>query len=100
MFRSTLDGRILDCNDSLAASLGYSSRQELLEQPAWSLYHERSDREDLIRQLQQNRALLNVRLPFRRKDGTSLLGTISASLVEDSKREKQLVGTIVEARIE
>src|SRR5262249_37042004 len=30
VFRTTLDGRFLDCNDALAAYLGYGSRDELL----------------------------------------------------------------------
>ena len=97
VFRSTLDGRILDCNESLAKYLGYDSREELLAQPAWNLYHQRADREELIRLLQQNRTMLNMRMPFRRKDGTSLLGMISASIVHSSTDEPQLLGTMVEA---
>ena len=96
VFRSTLDGRILDCNESLVQYLGYDSRDELLAQPAWNLYHQRADREELIRLLQQNR-MLNIRMPFRRKDGTSLLGMISASIVHSSTDEPQLLGTMVEA---
>ena len=97
VFRSTLDGRILDCNESLAQYLGYDSREELIAQPAWNLYLQRSDREELIRLVQQNRTMLNIRMPFRRKDGTSLLGMISASLVHSSTEEPQLLGTMVEA---
>ena len=97
VFRSTLDGRILDCNDSLVQYLGYDSRDELLAQPAWNLYHQRADREELIRLLKQNQTMLNIRMPFRRKDGTSLLGMISASIVRDSADEPQLLGTMVEA---
>lgn len=97
VFRSTLDGRILDCNDSLAQYLGYDSREELIAQPAWNLYHQRADREELLRLVHENRSMLNIRMPFRRKDGTSLLGMISASLVRDNTDELQLMGTIVEA---
>ena len=97
VFRSTLDGRILDCNESLARYLGYASRDELIEQPAWNLYHQREDREEFIRLVQQNRSILNIRMPFRRKDGSSLLGLMSASLVPASSGEMQFLGTIVEA---
>jgi PAS domain S-box-containing protein len=97
VFRSTFDGRILDCNESLAQYLGYDSREELLLQPAWNLYHQRADREELIRLVQQNQTMLNIRMPFRRKDGTSLLGMISASIVRSSSGEQQLLGTMVEA---
>lgn len=97
VFRSTLDGRILDCNDSLVRYLGYDSRDELLAHPAWDLYHNRSDRERLLEMVQNERAILNIRMPFRRKDGTSLLGVVSASVVPGEGDEKHLLGTIVEA---
>jgi PAS domain S-box-containing protein len=97
VFRSTLDGRILDCNDALVSYLGYDSREELLALPAWELYHQRGDREDLLQRLHENRAILNTRMPFRRKDGTSLLGVITASLVPGDANESNLLGTIVEA---
>jgi PAS domain S-box-containing protein len=97
VFRSTLDGRILDCNDALARFLGYDSREDLLAMPAWELYHQRGDREDLIELVQKNRTMLNIRMPLRRKDGTSLLGLVSAGLIPGDSEEKHLLGTIVEA---
>ena len=93
VFRSTLDGRILDCNDALVRSLGYDSREELLAQPAWNLYHQRSDREELLR-LVQDHAMLHMRVSFRRKDGSAMLGVVSATILPE---ETQLLGTIVEA---
>ena len=97
VFRSTLDGRILDCNDALVRYLGYDSRDELLTIAAWDLYHQRSDREELIRMLQENRAMLHIRMPLRRKDGSSLLGVVNASLVPGDDDEVHLLGTVVEA---
>lgn len=97
VFRSTLDGRILDCNDSLVQYLGYDSRDDLLEHPAWDLYHQRSDRERFVSLLQENRPVMNMRIPFRRKDGTSLLASVSASLVPGEGGETQLIGTVIES---
>lgn len=96
VFRTTLDGRILDCNDAFVRSLGYDSRDELLALQAWELYHQRSDREEFLRLLQQNRAVLQMRLPLRRKDGSSLLGVVNASLLS-GEDDTQLLGTVVEA---
>jgi len=47
--------------------------------------------------LQENQTMLNIRMPFRRKDGTSLLGTISASIIRGNADEPQLLGTMLEA---
>lgn len=93
VFRTTLDGRILDCNDAFVRSLGYDSREELLALQAWELYHQRSDREHFLRLLQQNRAVMQMRLPLRRKDGSPLLGVVNASLLSGD----ELLGTVVEA---
>ena len=92
VFRSTLDGRILDCNDALVQTLGYDSREELLAQPTWELYHRRSDREEILRLLQE-RALINLRVSLKRKDGSSILGVVNAAMLPDS----EILGTIVEA---
>jgi len=96
VFRSTLDGRILDCNDALVRYLGFDSREELLALPAWDLYHQRADRENFLSLLHE-RAMMNMRIPFRRKDGSSLLGVVNASLTPGENGEPQLLGTIVES---
>jgi PAS domain S-box-containing protein len=96
VFRTTLDGRILDCNDALAHYLGYGSREEVLALPAWELYHQRADRETFLSLVEQQGSVLNLRMPFRRKDGGSLLGLLSAATVQN-EGERQLLGTLVEA---
>jgi PAS domain S-box-containing protein len=96
VFRSTMDGRILDCNEALAQFLGYDSREDLLTRSAWSLYHNRADREELLR-LVKSQSMLNIRMPFARKDGTSLLAVLNASLLPGAGDDRELLGTIVEA---
>jgi len=97
VFRSTLDGRMLDCNDALVGYLGYASREEVLALKAWDFYHQRSDREQMLDLLRRNRALLQVRIALRRKDGSSVLGVVNASLVPGDGDGEHLLGTIVEA---
>jgi PAS domain S-box-containing protein len=96
VFRSTLDGRMLDCNDALAHSLGHDSREDVLALPAWDFYERRSDREQVLQLLEQHRAVVQLRLLLRRKDGSSLLAVMNASLVADGD-ETHILGTIVEA---
>ncbi len=40
LFRTTLDGRILDCNSAFARILGYPSREDVLKVSALDLYAE------------------------------------------------------------
>jgi PAS domain S-box-containing protein len=95
VFRSTRDGRILDCNDALASYFGYASRAELMAQPTWDLYQERAERESLLASLDRDSALTNVRLHFKRKDGSPMTALMTVSILTAAGGD-QLLGTIVE----
>lgn len=97
VFRSTLDGRMLDCNDALVQCLGYDSREDLLAHPASDFYDMPSAREDVVQMVQENRAMLNIRVALKRKDGTSVLGLVNASIVPGEGGEDNILGTMVEA---
>jgi PAS domain S-box-containing protein len=97
VFRSTRDGRILDCNDALVQYLGYASREELLAQPSWDLYQQRSDREALVARLERERSMTNVRVHLKRKDGSPVIGLVNISIIPAEQGEPQLLGTMVEA---
>lgn len=94
VFRSTPDGRFLDCNEAFAGYLGYDSRDELLASPAWDFYVRRSDRENLVQSLQAGIPLTNVRLPLKRKDGSSVVGLVNASMIAADGGD-QILGTLV-----
>ncbi len=96
VFRTTLDGRFLDCNDALAAYLGYASREELLSRQSWDLYHQRTDREQLLARLERDRALTNLRLHLKKKDGSSVTGVVNATIIPAEEGESQILGTMVE----
>jgi PAS domain S-box-containing protein len=97
-FRTTLDGRVLDCNDSLARILGYASKEELATRKSWDLYAKPADREDYLAELKKHNALTNSRLRLKRKDGSLIEATINANLVPGPEGEAYVMGTLVEAR--
>jgi PAS domain S-box-containing protein len=96
VFRTTDDGRILDCNDALVETLGYSSREDLLTHQVWDLYPDRDHREAFLTSLRNNQTLKNLRLHLKKKDGTPLTGIINVSVVAADGEEFQLLGTLVE----
>lgn len=96
VFRTTLDGRFLDCNDALAAYLGYASREEVLSLNTWDVYQQRSDREGFLSQLRRDHALTNLRLHLKKKDGSAVTGVVNASLIPVEGSEPQVLGTLVE----
>lgn len=95
VFRTTTDGRILDCNEAFVQYLGYSSREELLKHQSWDLYPQRSDREQFLSVLERERAMTNYRLHLKRKDGSSVTGIVNISLIPGDGGEQQLLGTLV-----
>ena len=96
VFRTTLDGHFLDCNEALASYLGYGSREELLATETWNVYHQRSDRERFLEQLQRDHALTNLRLQLKKKDGSSVTGVVNVSLIPGDGGSSQVLGTLVE----
>ena len=95
VFRTTRDGRILDCNDAFAACLGYTSRAEVLARPSWDLYPQRSDRETYLSTLDRERTMTNIRLPLKKKDGSPVIGVVNVSLIPGDEDDTQLLGTLV-----
>ena len=66
---TTLDGRILLCNDAFARMFGYPSAEELVGQQVASLYWEREDRDRLLAALRETGELRNFEFRMRRRDG-------------------------------
>lgn len=98
VFRTTADGRILDCNNAFAGTLGYASRDELLARESWDLYVQRSDREAFLAALERDRTMTNFRLRLKRKDGSELTGIVNVSLIPGGTGAPQLLGTLVAER--
>ena len=96
VFRTTPDGRILDCNRAFADYLGYSSREEVLAHQSWDLYPQRSDREEFLSTLYREHAVRNFRLHLKRKDGSPIAGVVNVSLIPAGAGDTQLLGTFVE----
>ncbi len=82
IYFSTIDGQMLDCNESFARMLGYSSPEEVLSHRAQDLYHDGSDREAFLAQLREHKNLTNLELCLRKKDGSPVWILENVSLIE------------------
>jgi PAS domain S-box-containing protein len=94
VFRSTLEGQLLDCNDSFAQIMGYSSRQEILACPAVQLYSSAADRDLLLDRLKHQLALVNYEISCRKKDGSHVWILENVSLLSSDNGSAALEGTI------
>lgn len=71
LYRSTPDGKILDCNETFARMYGYESCDEILAVDARGLYFSAKEREAFLGKLEDEGALVNYELRGRRKDGSA-----------------------------
>ena len=69
VYRQTLDGQLLECNEACASMLGFSSSEELLATGRLN-YLNASDPLTVLAALTDLGTLSNVEIALRRKDGT------------------------------
>jgi diguanylate cyclase (GGDEF)-like protein/PAS domain S-box-containing protein len=94
-YRSTVDGRILDCNVTFCQMFGYASREEVIGRSAIMAYFSQADRVRFIARLEAEKELTNFEQRMRRKDGSVVWILTSASLVADELGEGLVIqGTV------
>ena len=91
VYRSSIEGSILDCNDAFARILGYQ-RRELIGSTADLLYPEASERTDFIAQLREHGSLSAYECQLRRSDGQVVWVLESSRLLHDGI----LLGTLAD----
>jgi PAS domain S-box-containing protein len=82
VLRTTLDGRILECNLACARIFGYATCEDFVASPITGLYFHPRDRDTFIAILLKVKNLTNYEQCLRRKDGSKVWLLGSATLVE------------------
>jgi PAS domain S-box-containing protein len=102
VFRTTLDGRLLEANDALARILGYRDREELHQHPLVDLYPSVMARDEFLRALRSEGRLVNHEMLLRHRSGRDLhvlenvyideaadgTSTIHGSLIDITERKQ------------
>ncbi len=83
VFQSTPDGRLLTVNPAMVRILGFDSEKELLSTPAWNLYFNRKERDDLVKQLEEEGEIRSARVTLKRKDGEPVVVLENARAMRD-----------------
>jgi PAS domain S-box-containing protein len=73
VFRSRVDGTLIDCNEALCKMLGYDSREELQRVGMLSLYVDPEERGFAMTALATQGQLINHEVRLRRKDGSEIV---------------------------
>jgi len=97
VYRTTPDGRILDCNDACARVFGYESREELIEAQASAFYFDPAERERLVARLREQNTISNHELRLRRHDGSEVWVLENINLLHGRTPEEDVLeGTIID----
>ncbi len=83
IYRTTMDGTILDANPALAALLGYDSATELMALNMSAVYRTPSERAQIIERYRRDGvAVAGLDVNWKRKDGTPIVVRITARVVD------------------
>jgi PAS domain S-box-containing protein len=97
VYRATLEGRILDCNDAFSRIFGYASRAEHLADAANDHYLGAADREAYSDRLREQKALTNFERCLRRKDGNPVWVLESATFLDGKNGAPGVIeGTLID----
>ncbi len=95
VYRSNLDGRLLECNRAYAEMMGYSSPAEAMAQSGLAFHASREAREQFLERLRREGSLVNFENQARRKDGSLVWVVENVSLLRsDEDDEEVILGTV------
>jgi PAS domain S-box-containing protein len=95
VYRATLEGRIVECNDAFARVLGYASGAEVRGLSAGDLYQVPALRQAFVERLLSEGTIVSHESEGRRKDGAPVWMLENAALVRD-EGGPCIEGTIVD----
>jgi len=96
-YQTSLDGRLLDCNDACAHILGFSNREACLGLRITELYESTADRDQFLSALRQQKSLLHYESRVKTKDGRIIWLLETASMVEGPRESQRVIeGTILD----
>ncbi len=97
IYRNTpVTGQFLQANPAMASMFGYKSVQELLAVPVLSLYFESAQRERFVREIEGAGFVKGKELRLRKKDGTPVWASISATVHYDAAGRAEWMDGVVE----
>jgi len=97
VYRNTVDGEVLDCNEACARMFGFDSPADAIRSRATAVYFDVEERTEMIETLKKQKTLTNLEVCYRRIDGTQLWALENVTLVEGLAGEPAtLEGTLID----
>lgn len=96
VYRVTMDGRFLECNEALARILGYADREELMKQPVAAMYYSAVERDRFLRALLESKELINFGLTLKHRNGRPVEVLENVFLDQDEDGANTVQGTLID----
>ncbi|MDX1583704.1 MAG: PAS domain S-box protein, partial [Thermoanaerobaculia bacterium] len=97
VYRNTIEGEFIDCNEACARILGYSSRDELMGMNAIEAYYDPADRDIYVENLLERGVVTNTEVCLKKKDGSPVWVLENATLLDAPEGEMPTVeGTLID----
>jgi PAS domain S-box-containing protein len=95
LFRSTLEGRLVHCNQSFAELFGYESSKALKDFPVINLYQHKRDRGAMVQAVLKQGQVTDLPILFKKRDGSAIWCCFSAKVVFDDDGMAMLLDGLV-----
>ncbi|MCD4748561.1 MAG: PAS domain S-box protein [Thermoanaerobaculales bacterium] len=96
VWRSTLDGRVIECNQAFAHILGFTSPEEILSEGTPGFYDVPSDCEKFIDDLRRFGRVSGREIYLLRRDGEKVSVVLSASLIDNGSGSPVIEGSMID----
>lgn len=96
VFRTTVQGRFVECNDAMARLLGYADRSALMDVPVEQLYMHATDRERFLFDLRENKHLVNYEAVLKHANGRPVYVLENVFINEPHDRPATIDGTLID----
>jgi len=81
VFRTTWDGRMIECNEALARLLGHRRPQDALRRNAWDFYADSTERDQVLESLAGERRVTNHEVRWTRANGEAFTVMMNATRI-------------------
>lgn len=96
VYRTTMDGRFLECNDALARLLGYADRDELIQLQVGVAYASQAERDRFLEALLEKKQLINFELTLKHRNGRAVEVLENVFLDETGDGPSTIQGTLID----
>lgn len=96
MFSSTLEGQLLECNDSMSRMLGHARKEILMDLPLWAAFLHAPERDRVLHVLHAHGRILNARASLRHASGRPVQVLLNLALNTNPGGRATIDGTIID----